>query len=839
MKRNHLSTVSAASRSSVTTILLLALFALLAAATANAATITWSNASGGAWSNAANWSPATVPGSADVAVLPALSGAYTVTLDVNPSASQISVASGDPTLDMNGKSITSVGTVENSGTIVNFAGPYGASQMHNHTGGSVIGASDGVITMAGGDIIVNDGRIVVGPGSSSQLYSNGIVTINGSGTLQLDHTNVIDAAGPAQNGGWIKIGADQTLSGTAKIAKRIYNYGTWVVDDTTATLDVIALTYNRGTLRIANNAHMHISGGLNSEGPGVISTGAGGGTLDMEYVDGGVRNGVFGTIRMLRGGTMVIDGGGDLNLHNGALYGGAIHRNGDTGVLSMDMGSLQQVGIDSGAEVLWTGWENQELSEHVRVDGLLRIAGQFECGLADTTEKDTTWFSGSGAIQLEGGIIGTGETGRLLVNEITITGHGTINPPFVNQGTVDLDGAQLTRPGPFVNGGRMKIGGGGLVVSGANTVFTNVGDLQIVGGSRIEKGAGIDNRGGVITTQRYTLSLGTSSSTGTIRGGRLESTSNGSFVVPRGGTLRDVTLGKTGVLQVGTNATAIAAGSRFTNLGTVQVAANGRLSTDGTTQYLQTDGATALAGGTLLSARDVQIQAGALRGFGVVSANLVNRGTVAPDANANALRIAGSYTQLAGGALQISLGGTAASQTSHFAVDGTATLAGSLSPVLVGGYLPTSGTSFPVFTYGTLSGGFDPLAAAVSGSNVGAQFTPFFKDGAMTLVMGGTTAVGDQPTAIGTLRFFGRTTATGTSFVLEQPYAAALKGRLYDAAGREVATLGDGLLPAGIHTFAMNRAGGQNLASGVYFARMSVAHDGVNEVRIARAVVLR
>src|SRR5712691_7459758 len=101
MKRNHPSTVSAPSRASVTTLLLAALFVTCAAATAGATTITWSNAAGGAWSNAANWSPATVPGSGDIAVLPALSGAYTVTLDANPAAAQLSIAAGDPTLDLN------------------------------------------------------------------------------------------------------------------------------------------------------------------------------------------------------------------------------------------------------------------------------------------------------------------------------------------------------------------------------------------------------------------------------------------------------------------------------------------------------------------------------------------------------------------------------------------------------------------------------------------------------------------------------------------------------------------------------------------------------------------
>ena len=831
MKRSRPSTV----------LLLTALLTALVAVPARSATITWSNSSGGAWSNAANWSPATVPGSADVAVLPALSGAYTVTLDVSPSASQLTIAAGDPTLDMNGMSIAAVGAVENSGTIVNFAGPYASAKMHNHSGGFVIGAYDGVITMAGNDIITNDGTIVVGPGASSQLYTTGAVQINGSGTLKLDHTKIVDSAGLPQDTRFLTIGTGQTLRGSGLSEKKIFNYGTWIADGDDGTLQVHAVAYNRGTILLQNHGTLYVNSPLlQCENSGIIRTGEGGGTLDLRISEdgGATRNGNTGNVDLLRGGGIVIDGGGDLALYAGEMYGGPISRNGDTGVLSLFGTGLQQMSIEAGAEVLSTGWMNQEIQEHVRIDGLLRIAGQFMSGLADTSVHDTTWFSGSGIVQLEDGILGTGSTSRVLVNEITIRGHGTINPPFQNNGTVDLDGLRLARPGRLMNTGVMKIGGGGLIGSVPGTLLSNSGRIELAGASRLEKGAGLDNRGGVITIDRSAFALGTGSTVGTITGGRLEGTNGGTYAVARGATLRDVTLGSTGVLNVAANATLVAAGGRFTNLGTVNVAATGRFSTDGTTQYLQTGGVTTLSGGTLLSSRDVQVQAGTLRGFGLVSANLVNRGTVAPDAGASPLRISGHYTQLAGGSLQCTIGGPAASQTSHFDVAGTATLAGSLAPVLAGGYVPGAGQSFPVFTYGALAGGFDPLSVAAGSENSATTFTPYFADGAMLLVTGGTTAV-DGPSAIGTLRFFGRSTTTGTSFVLQLPYAAEIKGRVYDAAGREVAKLGDGVMTAGAHSFAVGRAGGGDLASGVYFARMSVVHDGITDVRLARAVVLR
>jgi hypothetical protein len=65
--------------------LLLAGMALLAIGNlAPAATITWTNTSGGYWSDAANWSPNQVPTNTDNALI-TTPGTYTVALDVGSS----------------------------------------------------------------------------------------------------------------------------------------------------------------------------------------------------------------------------------------------------------------------------------------------------------------------------------------------------------------------------------------------------------------------------------------------------------------------------------------------------------------------------------------------------------------------------------------------------------------------------------------------------------------------------------------------------------------------------------------------------------------------------------
>ena len=53
-----------------------------------AATVTWNNSAGGEWSEASNWTPNQVPGSADTAVID-LPGSYIVMLHGNVSISEL------------------------------------------------------------------------------------------------------------------------------------------------------------------------------------------------------------------------------------------------------------------------------------------------------------------------------------------------------------------------------------------------------------------------------------------------------------------------------------------------------------------------------------------------------------------------------------------------------------------------------------------------------------------------------------------------------------------------------------------------------------------------------
>src|SRR5690349_15473725 len=60
---------------------------------AMAASLSWTNTAGGNWTNAANWSPNQVPGSADQAAI-TTAGNYTVVVSANTTVGGLTVGAG-------------------------------------------------------------------------------------------------------------------------------------------------------------------------------------------------------------------------------------------------------------------------------------------------------------------------------------------------------------------------------------------------------------------------------------------------------------------------------------------------------------------------------------------------------------------------------------------------------------------------------------------------------------------------------------------------------------------------------------------------------------------------
>lgn len=88
-------------------------------------------------------------------------------------------------------------------------------------------------------------------------------------------------------------------------------------------------------------------------------------------------------------------------------------------------------------------------------------------------------------------------------------------------------------------------------------------------------------------------------------------------------------------------------------------------------------------------------------------------------------------------------------------------------------------------------------------------------------------------TGSGTLVLEGGTIA---AFALDLPRAAEVSLRVYDIAGRDVASLSRGVREAGVHQFALR---GHSLASGVYFGRVQLRSEGRTETRTAPIVYVK
>jgi hypothetical protein len=616
----------------------LALAAFLVAgvvAAAGAAIITWSNPAGGAWSNAANWTPAEVPDAAgESAVLPDLGGAYQVTLDIEPAIDGLRLEAGAATLALNGKLIGSPGLFIGAGSSVRGAGVLDIPEVNN------FGLIEGSV-----------------PGDSIKI--NGIVA-------------------------------------------------------------------NRGTIRVINGGTVNVNRPLVMNF-GTIASGPGGGRFSIKMPFD-----VGGTLNHMRSGGKVVADGGDLQMFTGSWLEGTVDRGPGGGAVNIEIATLQNVTVAEGAELGVTGLANlMAAGTSLTNNGTVRVKGTIGFGILDGGYE--IYIGGKGTMVLDGGTLGYGN-GSILVNRAgqTITGCGTINPPFVNQGTVSLDcgGSQVARfPGSFVNRGRLNVLRGSLAIGWSGpgvlsgrivppAVVTNRGTISAGGGTiTIEKGATVDNAGGVLSADGGKVNLGGATGA-TVTGGRLDGSlglrnekvgmlrggpgfAAVSFQVDKAATLRDVTLGSGATLLTAAGAVTRVEGASFVNLGTNRVQ------------------------GTLV---------------------------VAPGTR---------YVEPAGAAL-----------------------------VVEGG--------------------------AVSGLNAKPVATP-------------TSAF-----VPATLRFYARNESRGTSFVLELPQAAELKGRLYDAAGREVARLADGMKGAGVHDFAVDAT----VPNGIYFARMIVTRQGASDVLSARVAVV-
>lgn len=250
-----------------------------------AATIIWTNTSGGNWSVAANWNPNQVPGSSDMALI-TVSGAYTVTLDVNATIAGMTLGGtgGTQTFSVGGNTLTLNGLATING-----------NGLFKWSGGTLAGTNTFVGT-------VNWSAGSIGSSASVTIASNAVLNISGSSTLYL--YGVLTNAGTVN---WTGTGDIQVhnyspagyTGGIVNLAGAVFNAqndqainnafgneyfnnaGLFVKSPTTGTNTITVTFNNSGTVEVNSGLVVFNGGGA---GSGTFNAAAGAGiTFGSSY----------------------------------------------------------------------------------------------------------------------------------------------------------------------------------------------------------------------------------------------------------------------------------------------------------------------------------------------------------------------------------------------------------------------------------------------------------------------------------------------------------------------------------------------------------------------------
>lgn len=289
------------------------------------------------------------------------------------------------------------------------------------------------------------------------------------------------------------------------------------------------------------------------------------------------------------------------------------------------------------------------------------------------------------------------------------------------------------------------------------------------------------------------------------------------------------------------NARYEATGGRIVNSGDFRIGTTGTIVRGSGVvpigRYWQTDGRTTLRGS--MQEELIFIMAGSLQGSGTLNGPT----RIGDLAGATAEISPGDTTQALGTlAITGTLGlGTDArtvidlaslGQCDRITSTGRDTLRGELALRFVPGDPPATGDTLTVMTAQAMVGNF--ATVTVDGAPAAGLVTVLVEPTRVRVVV--TAPAGAMRGEPGDIRFTASHGGGEAAFALELPRDATARVALYDLAGRRLAVLHDGPLPAGRHAFGGADAAS---ASGVVFARAIVTDARGTHTRRARAIVLR
>jgi uncharacterized repeat protein (TIGR01451 family) len=686
----------------------------LSGATALSGDIHWINSSGGSWETASNWSPATVPTSADTAYIDA-GGTYSVTINSNVSVAGIHIgtASGAQTVIVNpadsltiasASDLTGAGRLTLNGTSFGGTGTLSVSGTLNWNSGSIsgIGALDidaGATWNIGGAVSHSlSQRIVTIAPTATATWTSGDIVLSSSASILNNGTFDAQGNGNFANGGGggnFTNGAGATFrkstgTGTTTLSNfTLINNGT--IDIQTGILDAATLT-SSGPIQIAGTCGLALNSDVATFNAGSTVTGAG----LVKITSAGILS-VDGNLSI---SNLVLDSPGTLN-GSGILTYGALLWNG--GIMSGTGTTRGQ----SGSTLTIATVANKVLARPLDILGSATVTttgtGTFFLSTGGSIANAGTWDVQADMTITNGG--GGAFVNSNMFRKSLGSGPLTIsNVAFNNTGTVDMLNGQLDLASG-TNTGTFQLASGTEALINSDTYTFATGASVSGGGSLHLTGAGILTVSAPASVANFAQDAGTLDGTSI-----LTISANGNW---SGGIMQG-----SGTTLVGPAATLTFSGasSKFLLSRTLSIQSGGSANVTGNgTIQLQTGGNIANAGTFTISTDQTFSNGGGAGAFvntGTLSKNtttgttlfnnvaLTNSGGTIYVQTGIINTTSGGFTQ-SSGLLKFLLNGvTPGVQHGQFVISGgpTPSFAGTLQVLLQGVYQPVGGNAFRVIS---------------------------------------------------------------------------------------------------------------------------------------------
>jgi autotransporter-associated beta strand protein len=578
--------------------------------------------------------------------------------------------------------------VDDGGTVLFNTAPVQHLSLLSGFGQVII---QGIALTLTGDVTFS-GETIISTGGSLQFGTGGTVgsisgNISNNGTVIFDRSDVLTFAGTISGTGNVtQIGTGTTIltGNDTYTGGTTISAGTLQLGNGGTTGSITGNVIDNGTLAFDRSNTLTLAGSIT--GAGVV-------------VQAGTGTTVLTGSNTYTGGTTI--SAGTLQIGDGGTTGNIAGNVTDNGVLVFDRSdSVTFAGLISGkgkVEQIGTG-TTVLIADNTYSGGTTISAGTLQLGNGGTSGSITGNVIDNGALAFDrsdvftfGGLIsGTGSVQQIGMGTFVLTADNTYTgETIISAGTLQLG------TGGTVGGIVGNVINNGILLFDRSNAFTVPGTIS--GRGRVEQiGTGTtvliaDNTySGGTTINAGTLQLGNGGTTGSIVG---NVTDSGTLAFDRSDilTFSGLISGTGGVEQIGTGSTVLTAANTYTGQTTV-------------------DDGSLIVDGSIASPETVVNPGGTLAGTGLIGGNVVNNGIVSPGDPTGTLTISGNYAQNSSGTLRIGVSGTAPGQFGVLAVNGHATLGGTLQLVSINGFLLAVGNKLTFLTaVGGVSGTFSSI----------------------------------------------------------------------------------------------------------------------------------